>query len=141
MKKKRREKNEEKEDIFYIYDCCLLYYCNIAFDICRSIYCVAILYDMARLSPIIGNSPYFAIWDKVSGMVNDFQEILRILDIPLLMANIFLAQTYFYLLEKYPNDKQKEHKQRLSNKMQRLSDEYLKTQDELNKLNGEGKSE
>ena len=98
-------------------------------------------YDMARLSPIIGNSPYFAIWDKVSGMVNDFQEILRILDIPLLMANIFLAQTYFYLLGKYPNDKQKEHKQRLSNKMQRLSNEYLKTQDELNKLDGEGKSE
>lgn len=57
------------------------------------------------------------------------------------MANIFLAQTYFYLLGKYPNDKKKEHKQRLSNKMQRLSNEYLKTQDELNKLDGEGKSE
>lgn len=99
------------------------------------------LYNMVRLSPTLGDSPYFAIWDKVSGMVVDFQEILRILDIPLLMANIFLAQTYFYLLGQYPNDKQKEHKQKLSNKMQRLSDEYLKAQDELNKLNGEGKSE
>lgn len=97
--------------------------------------------DIVYSSPIVGNSPYFPIYNNVGNIVTYFQEILRILDIPLLMANIFLAQTYFYLLGKYPNDKQKEHKQKLSNKMQRLSDEYLKAQDELNKLNGEGKSE
>ena len=97
--------------------------------------------DIVYSSPIIGNSPYYPIYNNVGNVVTYFQEILRILDIPLLMANIFLAQTYFYLLGKYPNDKKKEHKQKLSNKMQRLSDEYLKTQDELNKLNGEGKSE
>lgn len=132
----------KKKKIFFI--SMIVVFCVIA--ILHLIYAglyiaVQYLYNMVRLSPTIGNSPYFAIWDKVSGMVYDFQEILRILDIPLLMANIFLAQTYFYLLGKYPNDKQKEHKQKLSNKMQRLSDEYLKTQDELNKLNGEGKSE
>lgn len=97
--------------------------------------------DIVFSSPIIGNSPYYPIYNNVSNVVTYFQEILRILDVPLLMANIFLAQTYFYLLGKYPNDKQKEHKQKLSNKMQRLSNEYLKTQDELNKLDGEGKSE
>ena len=97
--------------------------------------------DIVFSSPIIGNSPYYPIYNNVSKVVTCFQEILRILDVPLIIVNIFLVQTYFYLLGKYPNDKQKEHKQRLSNKMQRLSDEYLKTQDELNKLNGEGKSE
>lgn len=97
--------------------------------------------DIAFSSPIIGNSPYYPIYNNVSNVVTYFQEILRILDVPLIIVNIFLVQTYFYLLGKYPNDKQKEHKQKLSNKMQRLSDEYLKTQDELNKLNGEGKSE
>mgnify|MGYP001029845677 CR=1 FL=1 len=97
--------------------------------------------DIVFSAPIIGNSPYYPIYNNVSKVVTCFQEILRILDVPLIIVNIFLVQTYFYLLGKYPNDKQKEHKQRLSNKMQRLSDEYLKTQDELNKLNGEGKSE
>lgn len=97
--------------------------------------------DIVFSSPIIGNSPYYPIYNNVSNVVTYFQEILRILDVPLIIVNIFLVQTYFYLLGKYPNDKQKEHKQRLSNKMQRLSNEYLKTQDELNKLNGEGKSE
>ena len=97
--------------------------------------------DIVFSSPIIGNSPYYPIYNNVSNVVTYFQEILRILDVPLIIVNIFLVQTYFYLLGKYPNDKQKEHKQKLSNKMQRLSDEYLKTQDELNKLNGEGKSE
>ena len=97
--------------------------------------------DIVFSSPIIGNSPYYPIYNNVSNVVTYFQEILRILDVPLIIVNIFLVQTYFYLLGKHPNDKQKEHKQRLSNKMQRLSNEYLKTQDELNKLNGEGKSE
>ncbi len=97
--------------------------------------------DIVFSSPIIGNSPYYPIYNNVSNVVTYFQEILRILDVPLIIVNIFLVQTYFYWLGKYPNDKQKEHKQRLSNKMQRLSNEYLKTQDELNKLNGEDKSE
>ena len=97
--------------------------------------------DIVFSSPIIGNSPYYPIYNNVSNVVTYFQEILRILDVPLIIVNIFLVQTYFYLLGKYPNDKQKEHKQKLSNKMQRLSNEYLKTQDELNKLDGEGKSE
>lgn len=102
---------------------------------------VQYLYDMVHISTNILQSPYYTMWLDVGDIMDIFLGILRILDIPLLMANIFLAQTYFYLLGKYPNDKQKEHKQKLSNKMQRLSDEYLKTQDELNKLNGEGKSE
>ena len=97
--------------------------------------------DIVYSSPIIGNSPYISIWDKIGRWVNNWQTILLILDVPLIIVNIFLVQTYFYLLGKYPNDKQKEHKHKLSNKMQRLSNEYLKTQDELNKLNGEGKSE
>ena len=98
-------------------------------------------YDIVYSSPIIVNSPYISILDKIGRWENNWQTILLILDVPLIIVNIFLVQTYFYLLGKYPNDKQKEHKQRLSNKMQRLNDEYLKTQDELNKLNGEGKSE
>lgn len=54
--------------------------------------------DIVFSSPIIGNSPYYPIYNNVSNVVTYFQEILRILDVPLIIVNIFLVHTYFYLL-------------------------------------------
>ena len=62
----------------------------------------------------------------------------------IILSRPYLAINYGKLQEEVANikeNKEKRKKQRLSDKMQKLNNEYLKTQDELNKLDGEGKSE